>query len=152
MSNSRSPENSATLSQREQLFQAVDRWGPDLSDWLEDELAHHGREALLADRPFRAYRDGAVTLDAQLDAAAGALDARIAESGTLDRLVRQVERATTKRPVHWGRRVAAVAAMLIVSAALGGAFEVGAEPNAVPASDTQVVQLDPLVFGMNADY
>ncbi len=127
------------------LRDAVDRWGADLGRWPDLALAQRGREALLADRSFRAYRDGAVALDFRLKVAAEALDARIA-SGPLDRIRAGVLAKAAPRPVRWHRRFAAAAAIVAVAGVLGGASGLVF----APGDDTRVagvVQLDPLLFG-----
>lgn len=130
------------------LRDAVDRWSADPGRWPDAALARHAREALLADRSFRAYRDDAATLDLRLKAAAGALDQRIA-AGPLDRIRAGVLAKAAPRPIHWYRRFAAAAAVVVVAGVLGGASGLALTP--VPSSDetrvASVVQLDPLLFG-----
>lgn len=130
------------------LRDAVDRWGVDPGRWPDQALARRGREALLADRAFRAYRDDAATLDQRLKAAAAALDERIA-GGALDRVRADVLARSAPRPIRWHRRFAAAAAVVLVAGVLGGASGLALSP----ASDgdelriASVMQLDPLLFG-----
>jgi hypothetical protein len=128
------------------LRDAVDRWGPDLGDWSDISMVRHAREALLSDRAFRGYRDGAQAMERQLATAAGALDERIAAAGSMDRITRKVMARAVSRPAHWGRRVAAVAAVMVVASLLGGASEWLRTDNG-SGGRMVVVQLDPLVFG-----
>lgn len=128
------------------LHDAIDRWGPDLNLWPDLMLVRRAREALLADRDFRNYRDRVVAEAARLERAAQSLDRRIAESGSVERITRKLLEATGSKVVHWRRRLAALAAVMMLSAALGSAFA-----EMIPASVEQprfdVVQLDTLVFG-----
>jgi len=128
------------------LHDAIDRWGPDLNLWPDLMLVRRAREALLADRSFRNYRDRAVAEAARLTRAAGLIDRRIAESGSVERITKKLLEATGSRVVHWRRRFAALAAVLVLSAALGSAF---AElmPDKADQTRIDVVQLDTLVFG-----
>ena len=128
------------------LHDAIDRWGPDLNLWPDLMLVRRAREALLADRGFRSYRDRTVAEAERLTRAAGLIDRRIAESGSVERITRKLLEATGSKVVHWRRRISALAAVLVLSAALGSAFS-----NLMPAKADQarvdVVQLDTLVFG-----
>lgn len=128
------------------LHDAIDRWGPDLNLWPDLMLVRRAREALLADRGFRNYRDRTVAEAERLTRAAGLIDRRIAESGSVERITRKLLETTGSKVVHWRRRIAALAAVLVLSAALGSAFS-----NLMPAKADQarvdVVQLDTLVFG-----
>jgi len=128
------------------LQDAVDRWGPDLDLWPDLMLVRRAREALLADRRFRGHRDRAVAEAARLSRAAASLDQRIADSGSVERITRKLLEATGSKVVHWRRRIAALAAVMMLSAALGSAF---AEmvPAQVEPQRVDVVQLDTLVFG-----
>ncbi|BCP52736.1 hypothetical protein K32_13530 [Kaistia sp. 32K] len=128
------------------LHDAIDRWGPDLNRWPDLMLVRRAREALLADRSFRAYRDQTVADAARLKRAAAVLDQRIAESGSVDRITRKLLEKTGTRVVHWGRRIAALAAVVAVSAGLGSAFA-DRLPEFKPQPRIEVVQLDALVFG-----
>lgn len=128
------------------LHDAIDRWGADLGRWPDPILARQAREALLADRDFRAYRDKTVAEAERLKRAAALLDRRIAENGSVERITRKLLEATGTKVVHWRRRLAALAAVVVVSATLGSVFadfvpEVRSEPT------IEVVQLDTLVFG-----
>lgn len=128
------------------LHDAIDRWGADLGRWPDPILARQAREALLADRDFRAYRDKTVAEAERLKRAAALLDRRIAENGSVERITRKLLEATGTKVVHWRRRLAALAAVVVVSATLGSVFadfvpEVRTEPT------IEVVQLDTLVFG-----
>jgi hypothetical protein len=109
-------------------------------------MVRHAREALLSDRAFRSYRDGAQAMERQLQAASAALDERIVATGSMDRIAKKVMARAVSRPVHWGRRVAAVAAVMVVASLLGGASE-WLRPDHDPSGRMVVVQLDPLVFG-----
>lgn len=128
------------------LHDAIDRWGPDLNRWPDLMLVRRAREALLADREFRNYRDRVVAEAARLQRAAQSIDQRIAESGSVERITRKLLEATGSKVVHWRRRIAALAAVMVLSAALGSAFA-----EMIPADVEQpridVVQLDTLVFG-----
>jgi len=128
------------------LRDAVDHWGADLGRWPDRALAAHGREALLADRSFRAYRDDAQALDIRLKTVASALDARIA-AGSLDRIRAGVLAKAAPRPVRWHRRLAAAAAVVVVAGALGGASGFVFAPAGEDMRVASVVQLDPLLFG-----
>lgn len=127
------------------LRDAIDLWGPDLSKWPDIAQLRHAREALLSDRGFRAYRDGALAADRQLKAAADALDERIAAKGSVARIADGVlSRIEPRKSRHYSR-YAAVAAVLVVAGVLGGASE---WIRGGPADGSvTVVQLDPLVFG-----
>lgn len=148
MSNREKSDGSGTSSGTGDLYRAVDRWGPEISEWHDRELVRHAREALLADRSFRAYRDGAVTLAARFDVTVAALDERIAASGAVERITRNIQHATAPKRTHWARRIAAIAAVLVASAALGGVYETGGAFPGNASGEVQVVQLDPIVFGM----
>lgn len=128
------------------LHDAMDRWGPDLNLWPDMMLVRRAREALLADREFRQYRDRTVAEAERLRRAAALLDQRIAESGSVERITKRVMEATGTRAIHWRRRIAALAAVMVVSAALGSVLA-----EMMPAEGDQpridVVQLDTLVFG-----
>lgn len=128
------------------LHDAIDRWGPDLNLWPDLMLVRRAREALLADREFRNYRDRVVAEAARLQRAAQSIDQRIVESGSVERITRKLLEATGSKVVHWRRRIAALAAVMVLSAALGSAFA-----EMIPADVEQpridVVQLDTLVFG-----
>lgn len=128
------------------LHDAVDRWGPDLGRWPDLMLVRRAREALLADRDFRNYRDQTVIEAERLQRAAAALDRRIVEDGSVERITRKLLEATGAKVVHWRRRISALAAVMVVSAALGSVFS-----DLMPEYDNQerveVVQLDTLVFG-----
>ena len=128
------------------LHDAIDRWGPDLALWPDMMLVRRAREALLADRDFRQYRDRSVAEAKRLKHAASLIDRRIAESGSVERITKKLLEATGSKVIHWRRRIAALAAVMVVSAALGSVFA-----ELVPADVEQpridVVQLDTLVFG-----
>ncbi len=140
------PEASGLHPSPISLRDAVDRWGADLGRWPDAGLAKRGREALLADRSFRAYRDGAIGLDLRLKVAAEALDARI-EGGPLERIRAGVLAKAAPRPVRWHRRFAAAAAVVAVAGVLGGASGLVFAPPGEQQRLAGVVQLDPLVFG-----
>lgn len=128
------------------LHDAMDRWGPDLALWPDMMLVRRAREALLADRDFRQYRDRSAAEAKRLKLAASLVDRRIAESGAVERITKKLLEATGSKVVHWRRRIAALAAVMVVSAALGSVFA-----ELIPANVEQpridVVQLDTLVFG-----
>ncbi|MCX5497570.1 hypothetical protein OSH11_22925 [Kaistia dalseonensis] len=128
------------------LEEAIDCWGPDLSNWPDIALVRRAREALLANRSFRAHRDLAVADAQRLKATAAALDQRIADRGSLGRIEAGVLRLAQPKPVHWYRRIAAVAAVMVVAAMLGSAVEFASAPG-TNAPSVQIVQLDPLMFG-----
>lgn len=128
------------------LHDAIDRWGPDLRSWPDMMLIRQAREALLADRNFRQYRDRAVAEAERLERAAQSIDRRIAESGSVERITRKLLEATGSKVIHWRRRIGALAAVMVVSAALGSAFAEMVPVNAEQPS-YDVVQLDTLVFG-----
>jgi len=128
------------------LHDAIDRWGPDLGRWPDLMLVRRAREALLADRDFRAYRDKSVAEAERMARAATMLDRRIAESGSVERITRRLLEATGARVVHWRRRLAALAAVMVVSAALGSVYA-DLAPEFGPERSVEVVQLDTLVFG-----
>lgn len=130
------------------LRDAVDRWGHDLSKWPDPALAGHGREALLADRSFRAYRDGAGAMHLRLQAASAALDERIADGGSMERLAAAVmAKAAPRVKSRLGpRRLAGMAAIVLFAGILGSASELLAvQKDEVRL--TEIVQLDPIVFG-----
>lgn len=127
------------------LRDAVDLWGPDLSSWPDIAQLRHAREALLSDRSFRAYRDGAVEADRLLRTASAALDERIATGGSVARISDAVLAKVEPRRSHHYSRYAALAAALVVAGVLGSASGWvlgGSDPG-----KTSVVQLDPILFG-----
>lgn len=128
------------------LRDAVDLWGPDLADWPDLVQLRHAREALLSDRGFRAYRDGAAAADRLLATAAGALDERIAARGSTARIAEGVLARVEPRRSRSYPRYAALAAVIVVAGFLGGAsgwlVDVGGG-----SGGQSVVQLDPLLFG-----
>jgi hypothetical protein len=128
------------------LHDAIDRWGPDFGRWPDMMQARAAREQLLADRAFRAYRDRTVSEAVRLERAAAALDRRIAESGSVDRITRKLLEATGVRVVHWRRRLAALAAVMVAAAALGSLFA-DVAPEYGVGERIEIVQLDTLVFG-----
>jgi hypothetical protein len=146
MNRTRDDRNNELVSGPANLHDAIDRWGPDLGNWPDLMLVRRAREALLADRDFRAYRDKTVEEAARLRLAAEALDRRILERGSVERITQKLLEATGTRRVRWGRRLAALAAVMVVSAALGSVF---AEFMSTydPEPLVEIVQLDPLVFG-----
>ena len=128
------------------LFDAVDRHGPHPGTWPDLARAARAREAMLADRSFRAYRDGAVSLNRGLAAAGRDLDAMIANEKAVERITGAVFARIAPTPQRLYRRVAALAAVIVLSAALGGAVDAIAPP--FGGSPTiEIVQLDTLVFG-----
>ncbi|ODT13577.1 MAG: hypothetical protein ABS35_37525 [Kaistia sp. SCN 65-12] len=146
MSKTTGDRNTELVSGPANLHDAIDRWGPDLGRWPDPMLARRAREALLADRDFRAYRDKTVAEAERLRQAAALLDRRIADHGSVERITRKLLEATGTKVVHWRRRLAALAAVVVVSATLGSVFadfipEYRTEPR------IEVVQLDTLVFG-----
>jgi exoribonuclease R len=146
MNRTHGDRNTELVSGPANLHDAIDRWGPDLGRWPDLMLMRQAREALLADRDFRAYRDKTVAEAERLCLAAQMLERRIAENGSVERITRKLLEATGAKVVHWRRRIAALAAVMVVSAALGSVFaefvpEVGSEGR------IEVVQLDTLVFG-----
>ena len=128
------------------LRDAVDLWGPDLSKWPDIAQLRHAREALLSDRGFRAYRDGAATADRQLKAAARALDERIAAKGSVARIADGVLAKVEPRRTRHYSRYAAFAAVIVVAGFLGGASE-WLRMDRDQRGSMSVVQLDPLLFG-----
>jgi hypothetical protein len=138
--------NSELVSGPANLHDAIDRWGPDLGRWPDLMLVRRAREALLADRDFRAYRDKTVAEAERLERAAALLDRRIAESGSVERITKRLLEATGAKVVHWRRRLAALAAVMVVSAALGSVYA-DFVPEYGPERNVEVVQLDTLVFG-----
>jgi hypothetical protein len=128
------------------LHEAVDRWGTDLSTWPDLALIRRAREALLSDRLFRAHRDAALVTERRLKASSEALDKRIRDGGSLARIAGKLMVEAKPKPIHWARRIAAVAAVLVVAGALGSVVEV-ATTDSGSNGVIQVVQLDPLVFG-----
>lgn len=136
-------------ARRRTLFEAVDRHGPHPGTWPDLARAARAREAMLADRDFRAYRDGAVNLNRGLATAARALDAEIADAKAMDRIMAAVAARTTPAGAprrHLRHRAAAAAAVIVLAAALGGMVDSIAPPFA-GGDGMQVVQLDTLVFG-----
>lgn len=131
------------------LHEAVDRWGADFSDWPDIGLVRRAREALLSDRLFRAHRDAALAGEQRLRAASAALDKRIEDRGSIKRIAANVLAQVEPRPIHWHRRIAAVAAVMVVSCLLGSVVELVSSTG--DGAPVQVVQLDPLMFGP-ADY
>jgi hypothetical protein len=127
------------------LREAVDAWGSDPGRWPEGAPAGEARAALLADRSFRAYRDGAVSLEKSLLVIRDSVDREVQASGAPERLKRALAglpaRARRWSPRSW----AAVAAALVVAAGLGSFIDF-----AVVGSDNgryEAVVVDPLVFG-----
>ncbi|WP_018184049.1 hypothetical protein [Kaistia granuli] len=138
--------SSELISGPANLHDAIDRWGPDLGQWPDLMLVRRAREALLADRDFRAYRDQTAANAERLKRAAAQLDRRIAENGSVERITRKLLEATGAKVVHWRRRIAALAAVMLVSAGLGSAFA-DRIPDLRNQPSIEVVQLDTLVFG-----
>jgi len=128
------------------LRDAVDLWGADFSKWTDIAQVRRAREALLSDRVFRAYRDGAVEADRKLKVAAGALDQRIASHGSVARIAGQVMTRVAPRERRPYSRYAAVAAVIVVAGVLGGASQ-WARIDRADSAQMAVVQLDPLLFG-----
>lgn len=130
--------------------EAVDRWGADPARWPDAALAHAARLAMLSDRSFRAYCDDADSMDLCLKAAAEALDARLARVA-LDRIAAGVRAGIAPPPApRWYRRIAAMAAAVIVAGVLGGASSLFFN---LPGDQQSysVVQLDPLIFGPSSE-
>jgi hypothetical protein len=127
------------------LKEAVDSWGSDLGRWPDGAPIAEARAALLADRSFRAYRDGAVALERTLVAARDSVDREVQASGAPERLMRALV-AAPARAFRWSPRSwAAVAAALVLAAGLGSFIDfavVGAANGRYEA-----VVVDPLVFG-----
>ncbi|MCX5512210.1 hypothetical protein C3941_09065 [Kaistia algarum] len=131
------------------LRDAVDLWGPDLSKWPDIAHLRHAREALLSDRGFRAYRDGAIAADRRLLATAAALDDRIASKGSVARIADEVlAKVEPRHSPRYSRysRFAAVAAVIVIAGLLGGASG-WMRPDIGEDGRMTVVQLDPLLFG-----
>ena len=128
------------------LFDAVDRHGPHPGTWPDLARAARAREAMRADRGFRAYRDGAVNLQRGLSAAGRDLDAMIANEKAVERITGAVFARLAPTPQHLYRRVAALAAVMVLSAAVGGMVDTFAPPFG-GGETIEVVQLDTLVYG-----
>lgn len=129
------------------LRDAVDLWGADLSNWPDLAQVRHAREALLSDRGFRAYRDGAANADRLLSAAAAALDERIAAKGSVGRISEAVLAKVEPRQTRHYSRYAALAAVIVAAGVLGGASGWLFSADSTDSRPTSVVQLDPLLFG-----
>ncbi|MBB5751749.1 hypothetical protein [Prosthecomicrobium pneumaticum] len=135
-------------ARRRALFEAVDRYGPHPGTWPDLARAARAREAMLADRDFRAYRDGAVNLNRGLTLAARALDGEIADAKAMERIAAAVSARVAPAIAprrHLRHRAAAAAAVIVLAAALGGMVDSIVPPFA--GDPVQVVQLDTLVFG-----
>jgi hypothetical protein len=127
------------------LRDAVDAYGADLARWPNGDLAGAAREALLADRAFRAHWEVAASLDRALAAARVSVDAEIAASGATERVLRALI-STGVRPHRWSPRSwIAVAAALVVAAGLGSFIDVTVVGSRDGSYD--VVVVDPFVFG-----
>jgi hypothetical protein len=127
---------------------AVDTYGADLARWPDARLAGEARQALLADRAFRARWESAASLDRALAAARVSLDDEIAASGAPERVVRAVT-ANGAGIRRWSPRSwFAVAAALVLAAGLGSFIDF----TVVGSGDGsyEVVVVDPLVFGTAA--
>jgi hypothetical protein len=127
------------------LEEAVDVWGSDLGHWPEGAPVSEARAALLADRSFRAYRDGAAALERTLLAIRDSVDREVQASGAPERLMRALVVAPA-RALRWSPRSwAAVAAALVLAAGLGSFIDV-----TMVGSDNgryETVVVDPFVFG-----
>jgi hypothetical protein len=127
---------------------AVDTYGADLARWPDARLAGEARQALLADRAFRAHWESAASLDRALAAARASLDDEIAASGAAERVLRALA-GSGGRIGRWSRRSwVAVAAALVLAAGLGSFIDFAV----VGSGDGsyEVVVVDPLVFGTAA--
>jgi hypothetical protein len=127
------------------LEEAVDVWGSDLGRWPEDAPVSEARAALLADRSFRAYRNGAASLERTLLVIRDSVDREVQASGAPGRLMLALvglpARASRWSPRSW----AAVAAALVLAAGLGSFIDF-----AMVGSDNggyEAVVVDPFVFG-----
>lgn len=130
------------MTGRNQIREAIDRYGPNFDSWRDRALAAEARQAILADRALRAAYDDAVTLWNGLSAARVAADAEVAVSGAVGR----IESALTRsRPRPWRSRWIAIAAAMVVAAGLGSAYDLVIGDSGSAAMN--VVVLDPLVFG-----
>ena len=132
-----------------QIRDAIDRNGPDFDNWRDPALARESRRAILADRALRAHYDDAVTLWDGLSAARAAADADVATSGALARIESALIGEVPPRR-SWRSRWIAIAAALVVGAGLGSAYDL-VIGDGVSSSGLNVVVLDPLVFGTEAD-
>jgi hypothetical protein len=130
------------------LEEAVDVWGSDPGRWPEGAPVSEARAALLADRSFRAYRDGAASLERTLRVIRDSVDRDVRASGAPERLLRALV-AVPARASRWSPRSwAAVAAALVLAAGLGSYIDF-----AVVGTDNgsyEAVVVDPFVFGTAA--
>ena len=127
------------------LTEAVEVYGTNFSRWPDQRMVGVAREALLADRDFRARWEAAASLERALAAARDIAAADVVASGGPDRILRALM-ADTVRPRRWTPRSwVAVAATLVVAAGLGSVLDV----TVLNGNDAsyEMVLVDPLVFG-----
>jgi len=127
------------------LVRALEVYGTDFRRWPDLALVGAAREALLADRAFRARWEASASLERALSAARDIAAADVAASGAPDRILRALM-ADTVRPARWRPRSwVAVAATLVVAAGLGSVLDVAVLGGNDASHETVLV--DPLVFG-----
>jgi hypothetical protein len=130
------------VNEESNFREAIDRFGSDFRTWPDRQLAARAREAVLADRDLRAYREAAAGLSRLLAGERRRLDAAIAGSGAAARVGAAVLAGLPpRRTAGWS--IAWIAATLLLAAGLGSIvdFRFASE------TPTQVVVLEPLLLG-----
>jgi len=133
------------------LADLVDRQGADFARWTDRDRATEARRAVLADRDFRAYHDGAVALERGLAAASREIDTDIATSDGLERVNAALAARLGGQPRRLRYAWLAVAASVLVVAGLGGVFDLTVLSRPDVRDAPEVASLDPLGFGLVAD-
>jgi hypothetical protein len=132
------------MTETKTITDAIGTFGGDFSRWPDRDLARRAMEECLSDRDARATLDEARALDRGLAAARTALDGELADAAA------RVLQATlaSVAPSPFGRwRWAAAVAILVTAAGLGSIADIGLARSEAP---TQVVVVDPLIFGLIA--
>ncbi|HZP21051.1 MAG TPA: hypothetical protein VFB16_12690 [Bauldia sp.] len=133
-------------TRRRAILDAIDADGPDFDAWQDRALAAEARQAVLADRSLRAYRDEALALARGLLRVRAAVDADIAADGAAARIAAALAEQLRARPMRRLNRLA-VAAILLAAVGLGGLFDLTVlSPAGRPGND--VVALDAFNIGL----
>jgi hypothetical protein len=133
------------------LADLVDRQGADFARWTDRDRAAEARRAVLADRDFRDYHDGAVALERGLAAAAHEIDMDIAASAGLARVDAALAARLGGQPRRLRYAWLAAAATVLIAAGLGGVFDLTVLSPSAARGAPEVASLDPLGFGLVVD-